>query len=344
LAVGRAILRLLARLSRKDAESFSSLGLNNLFLCVAFLVSSSTNPRTAFWSAFPFLVILIVPLLCALSADALKRIPDERWKLWPLSPPMGALLRVLSVALNPAFWLGGVILLAWAGLAPSVAFILLAVLVQAVVGLGSWGRRRFGGTSLLQLMPQPPGRLGGILQVGIRQLSSTLDFYTALMLCMGGALYRCLSTSPNPEAYPVVALLVALSLSTYAQRSFGLDAKGGMTRLRLLPLEGWQILVAKDAVFLGVTALLVLPLNLRVGVTCSLVTLAIGRWPSLRQSAPQRRWRFTGGDIRFGVLQVVAGSSIGISAYRISPWFLAGALCLYAVSLVLGDRWWRSSG
>lgn len=344
MAVGRAILRLLARLSKKDAESFSSLGLNNLFLCVVFLASGSTNRRTAFWSAFPFLFILIVPLLFALSADALKRLPEERWRLWPLSPAQSVLLRVLSIALNPAFWLGAAVLLAWAGLAPSLAFIVLAVLVQAAVGLGSYGRRRFGGTSLLQLVPRPLGSLGGILQVGTRDLASTLDFYTALMLCFGGTLYRCLSTRPDPEAYPVVALLISLSLSTYAQRSFGLDAKGGLTRFRLLPLEGWQILAAKDAAFLGVTALLVLPVNLRVGVTCSLVTLAIGRWPSLKQSASQRRWRFTGGDIRFGVLQVVAGGSIGVSAYRISLWFLAGALCLYAVSLVLGDRWWRSPG
>jgi hypothetical protein len=336
-----AVLRLLQRLSKKEMESFSSAGLNNLFLCVAFLASGSHSPRTAFWSAFPFLIILLVPLLFAVSADALKRLPPARWKLWPLDRTGIALLRILNIAMNPAAWVGAVVLLAWAGAAPCVAFILLAVAIQLVVALGSYGLRGHSSMQILRYVPRFPTSVGGILQVSVRQLGTTMDFYTALILCISGALYRFLSRAPDASAFPIVSLLIALTLSTYAQRSFGLDGRSGITRYRLLPIQGWRILLAKDAAFLGVTTLLVLPFSLRVGVTCSLVCIAIGRWPSIHQSVVQRRWRFTGGDIRFGVVQVIGGGMLGINSSSTSLWFLAAALVLYVASLIAGDRWWQ---
>jgi hypothetical protein len=55
---------------------------------------------------------------------------------------------------------------------------------------------------------------------------------------------------------------------------------------------------------------------------------------------PQHRWRFTGGDIRFSVLQIVLGSGLAIEEYRHGAWFLAMAFGAYAVSLYAGALYW----
>ena len=49
---------------------------------------------------------------------------------------------------------------------------------------------------------------------------------------------------------PVLSILIALALITYAQSLFGVDFGSGMTLYRLLPLRGWEILLAKDLAFL----------------------------------------------------------------------------------------------
>ena len=77
----------------------------------------------------------------------------------------------------------------------------------------------------------------------------------------------------------MIGLLVALALSPYAQSLFGLDLESGVTRYRLLPLRGWEVLTAKDIAFLGLLFVLLLPLNpappgsdgdLRAAVCCPL--------------------------------------------------------------------------
>ena len=51
-------------------------------------------------------------------------------------------------------------------------------------------------------------------------------------------------------------------MSSYAQCLFGLDGEGGRSRYRLLPVRGWQLLLAKDAAFL----IVLLPLTLTVAI------------------------------------------------------------------------------
>jgi len=74
-------------------------------------------------------------------------------------------------------------------------------------------------------------------------------------------------------------------------------------------------------------------LSLRTGIAFGLVAIAVGRYPSLRQRANQRRWRFVGGDPRFGVAQVLLGGLAGIGAARTGLWVLAVAFALYVVSI-----------
>ena len=84
-------------------------------------------------------------------------------------------------------------------------------------------------------------------------------------------------------------------------------------------------------------------LSLRTGIAFGLVAIAVGRYPSLRQRANQRRWRFVGGDPRFGVAQVLLGGLAGIGAASAGLWVLAVAFAIYVVSIFWGDLLWKRS-
>ena len=72
--------------------------------------------------------------------------------------------------------------------------------------------------------------------------------------------------------------------------------------------------------FLFPLAVMVSLLSLRTGVAVGLVAIAVGRYPSLTQRANQRRWRFVGGDLRFGLAQLLLSGAAGIGAARAGLW------------------------
>ena len=158
---------------------------------------------------------------------------------------------------------------------------------------------------------------------------SVLDVYVAVLLSIGGAAYRFAASHPDPAAFPILAMLVALALSTYAQSLFGLDSASATTRYRAMPLRGWRILWAKDAAFLGILLVLVLPLSPLPGMTFGLAALAIGHIPSVYLRLPQMRWRFTSGRLIFGIAQVLAATALafnGLIVIAATGW----AVSLYA--------------
>jgi hypothetical protein len=95
--------------------------------------------------------------------------------------------------------------------------------------------------------------------------------------------------------------------------------------------------------FLIPIAVMVSLLSLRTGIAFGLVALAVGRYPSLKQRANQRRWRFVGGDPRFGVVQVVLGGFAGIGTARAGLWVLAVAFAIYLASIFWGEMLWKRS-
>ncbi len=95
----------------------------------------------------------------------------------------------------------------------------------------------------------------------------------------------------------ILALVVVIALSTYAQSLFGLDLPSGLVRYRVMPLRGYEILLAKDIAFLLVAAILVAPLAPLAGFAGALVAVAVGHHASVLRPLPQMRWRFTGGVI-----------------------------------------------
>ena len=127
-------------------------------------------------------------------------------------------------------------------------------------------------------------------------------------------------------------LFGGIAMRTIGQRMLRLDEGRALLRYRLLPIAGWKLLVTQDMTFLIPLAVMVSLLSLRTGVAFGLVAIAVGRYPSLRQRANQRRWRFVGGDPRFGVAQVLLGGLAGIGAARTGLWVLAIAFAIYVVS------------
>jgi hypothetical protein len=333
-----AILKALARAIRRDLRSYQSIGGNNFFLFAALLLQQPA-------SAEFFFVILGFLLLFPLSADPLAKIPADRLALWPLPVRQRIALRLLSIALSPVTWIAFAILLGTARFKTALGFFIAAVIIQSLTVLAGQAAKRSPQLDLLRRMPGLPGRLGGLIRNNLRQMLTVLDTYVALVLSLSACGYRLLSHKPEPNAFPILALVVALALSTYAQCLFGLDGKSGAMRYRLLPLRGWQVLLAKDAAYLGILTVLVLPLALLPGFTAGLAGLAIGHHASVLIPLPQKRWRFTGGTLfPIGVFQVFAGTALGIAEERNGVLYFGVALALYTTSLIrYGMIWDRHS-
>ena len=336
-----AILRALAASARRDLNTYAALKTNNFFLFVVLLIWGAVVAGVKPVSSEPFLLLLGLLMLFPISSDPLDKIPAVRLALWPLDLPRRLALRLASLAFSPVLWLTVLLLLLRASL--SLAFLLvgLAVAIQLV---GQLARSLAWNVERLVPVPRIPGLLGALVSANLRQMLTVLDPYLALLISLGGTIWRVADRHADPAAFPILSLLVALALSTCTQCLFGLDSAAAMTRYRLLPLRGWQILFAKDAAFLGLLLLLVLPLHPAAGLTFGLAALAIGRYPALRIPLPQRRWRFTSGRVLYAIPQGVAGCVLGFQADRYGGLPLAVAMAMYAASLYLGGRAWDRQG
>ena len=321
-----AILRALALAYRRDWTAFQSLAGNSFFLIMAVLLRQA--------GAFVYLVMGLV-LLFPLSTDPLRKIPPSRLALWPLERRERWILRLASPWINPLTWgLAGLAVWGagrtmtlglWAAIAGLVAGVFLISAVPLPGGAGRWRR-----------VPQFPGPLNQLVRKNLREILSTLDFYCALILSMAVLAYRVFGPALPREAFLAMTVLVVGALSGYAQCLFGLDGEGGLSRYRLLPVRGWQLLLAKDAAFLAVAILLTLPLGVLPGVGAALVSLAVGHAPAVEHPRPQTRWRFsTGGALGNGAIQLVALAMTASAISSTSAWFLAPAVAAWALSV-----WW----
>lgn len=328
------------RAVRRDLGTLQSVRLNHFFLFVALIAAGPLAVGLPPKSAYPFLLLMGLPMLFPISASPLAKIPACRLELWPMTSADRFRLRMAGLATSPVPWVA--ILLALCGRLQLAAAFLVATI--CVHGLAVWCMRLGGreGWRPFQLAPPVPGRLGGLVHNHVRQMFSVLDTYVAVSLAAVGVAYRAVALHPDPAAFPIFALLVALALSTGAQCLFGLDSAAAMARYRLLPLRGWQILLAKDMAVLGVLLLLVLPLSVTPGLTFGFTALAIGHFPSVSRRLPQVRWRFLGGRMLSGVPQAVLALALGIAASRGMPWLLGATGACWVVSLwICGRRWER---
>ena len=65
-----------------------------------------------------------------------------------------------------------------------------------------------------------------------------------------------------------------------------------MKRYRMMPLRGWQILIAKDAAFLTIAVVLALPLSIPGAIRLgAFIALAVGHRTSIESPRRRLRWR-----------------------------------------------------
>ena len=329
----------------KELNSFSSLRFNNFLFCVLFIMSASVEQkrfREAFWETSLFQLLILTPILITSSIDTQHRLPRQRVALWPLTDTHRLLLACVSFVINPIVIIVFFGYLFWMGFGIAFGFVLLALFIHA--GTYAVTQLRWSGERVSRgWLPSLPLKYDGVVRVTFGEIASTLDFWVALLLAASGTAYRLFGHSPEQEAFPILSVLVGIAMSTIAQRMLSLDEGRPLSRYRLLPVSGWKLLVVQDTVFVLLVSIMVLPLNLQAGLAFSFVAIAVGRYPSLKRRAEQRRWRFVGGDPRFGAVQVVLGGLAGIGTARVGFSVLAYAFILYLGSVLLGERLWKRS-
>jgi hypothetical protein len=343
LAALTAILSALLKVVKRELRTLLSVAFNNFFLVAAFLTYGSLASRKPPWAAAPFFSLLVLFLLFPASSDPMEKIPPATLSLWPLTARQRAVLRIATFVSSPVAFV--VLLLVVILRTPSaVVLLLLMICIRTLAFAGFRTEKRWPRLYPPRLIPAIPTAFGRLLTLNLRQLVCFLDFYLAIVVCILACCYRFLSSRPDPAAIPILAILVALSCSTYSQSPFGMETRGSLMLYRVMPLRGWQVLLAKDVVHFAIVCVLTLPLNLAAGASFALAALAIGRYPALTQWRPQRRWRFASGDVRFGFAQIFIATGIGFTAAQEDKWFLGIALLAYVGSLLVGGWYWDKSG
>lgn len=320
----RIILAALLTAVRRDLRSVGSFTGNNLF--VVAVGSLFLGDSTVFVAIGSFIaMVLFIPL----SADPLRVVPRDRLALWPLPAGERRVLRIVSPWLNPVTWLVAGLAI-WKRATMGV-FALAAGVFAIGFLLPSLPAARKG---MWRHLPGFPGPLNHLIRKNLRETLSTLDFWCGALLsafCLG---LRIAGLLPR-EAFLPMTMIVMVAISTCAQTLFGLDGAGGMTRYRLLPVGGWEILAAKDAPFLLISLLLTLPLAPLSGLSGALAVLAMGHHPSVTQRNHQVRWRFSSG-VSFGTslveVIVTAGTAAAVHTYPL--------LAIAAAAAYAGSLWW----
>ena len=320
----RTILSALITAVRRDLKSVGSFSGNNLF--VAGMASLFLGDPGAFVALSSFIgLVLFIPL----SADPLRVLPPDRVDVWPLGTGELRWLRILSPWLNPVMWIVAA-LAVWQRVSMGV-FVLAAAVFAMGFLLPSLPAARKGMWRRMPTFSRP-------VESSDPQESARDAFDSRFLVQRGSKCFLSglsLRGDPAAEALLPMTILVMLAISTYSQTLFGLDGDGGMTRYRLLPVPGWQILAAKDVPFLLVSVLMTMPLaparRPRRRAHRS------RHWPSRisDRHSHQMRWRFSSG-VSFGasIIQVVVMSATAAAVHTI-PLLVFLCAGVYAWS-----TWW----
>lgn len=301
----RAILRALLAVTRRDLAGYSPIRTNNFFLFVALLIWGNLVSGLAPVSAYPFLALLAVLLFFPISSDPLEKVPQVRMALWPMTGGARLALRIATLALNPVLWFAAV-LLAWQGR----NLLWLAAGVIAVVAIRARTPRQASRFAIGRIAPALPGWGGLLVTNHLRVMLAVLDTWLALVIAVIGVIWRITAGgAADPAAWTMLSILVGIALSTQAQCNADLDA----TRYRLLPAAQWRLLMARDAAYLAVQALLTLALDPIAGLAFGMTALAAGRYAALHAGLRTVRWRFASGRVLFGTLQIVAGATLAFA-------------------------------
>jgi hypothetical protein len=318
-----AVLRAIGLASYRELRSLQSIAGQNFFYLVLLI---ALQPESAYFFALLIGTLLFFPL----SSDPLEKVPAERRKLWPLDREQWAAIRVASLFLSPVIWIAAYVFLRM-GWRLAGQLVLIGLTAQIVCYVFKKWAPRF---NLMRAVPAPPGMIGQFMRLHWREMLTTLDPYVGLLLTLATTVYRITGGKLDPAALPIISMVVVVAISTSAQVLIGLDGAGAQ-RYRLMPLHGWQVLLAKDAAFLSVLLILIAPLEIPASFTAGLAALAIGHSHAGEQPS-QQRWRFTSGVMwPTGALQMFAIFAIGNGVLKFGFLFVALTVAAWVLSL-----WW----
>jgi hypothetical protein len=312
----RAILKWLGRAAKRNRHTFAFTGNNVHYTAIASLFMLD------FAMAGILLLIMGIIVVLPMSSDPLRAIPPARMRLWPLEDNERRVLRLVSPLLNPLTWIV-VALAVWKG--ASLGIVALAAGVVATGFLASSltsARASGGGVSLWRWLPNLPIPLNHLIRKNLREMLSTLDFFCGALIALAALGWRVAGLLP-PAAFFPLTIVAMLAISTCALTLFGLDGAAGMKRYRMMPLRGWQILLAKDAAFLAIAVVFALPLSIPGAIGSAFIALAVGHRTSIGNPRRQLRWRFQ------------TGPSFGEALGQIIPMVMAGAAIVYSGTWVL---------
>ena len=318
-----AVLRAVGLASYRELRSFQSITGQNFFYLVLLI---ALQPESAYFFGLIVGALLFFPL----SSDPLEKVPSERRKLWPLDRAEWAAVRTVSLFLSPVIWIAGFVLFR-VGWRLAYQLTVIGLAAHAV----SYSFRRWAPRfNLMRMVPAPPGVTGQLMRLHWREMLTTLDPYIGLLLMLTTTGYRLAGGKLDAEALPIISMVVVVAISTSAQVLVGLDGAGAQ-RYRLLPLQGWQILLAKDAAFLAVMLILIAPLEIPASFTAGLAALTIGH-SRLEEQPAQQRWRFTSGVMwPTGAFQMFAIFAIGNGVLKFGILFIVLTVAAWLISL-----WW----
>ena len=320
----RTVLKWLGRATKRNQKTFSFKG-NNIFLtaiALAFMLDTVLSGI--------LIGVMSVIVVLPMSSDPLRAIPTSRGSLWPLEANDRRLLRFLSPLLNPMTWL--VLGLAvW----KRVSWGLVA-LAGGVVAAGFFvSARSSGQRTFWRSIPRFPSPLNQMIRKNLREMLSTLDFATAVLIAVAAIGWRAAGLLPKEAFFPLT-FVAMLALSTCALSLFGLDGAAGLRRYSLLPVRGWQVLLAKDIAYIAIALLVALPLSIPGALAATLIALAVGHRASIQHITPQYRWRFqTGPSFGDAITQIVTMTMAGAAVAYSSVLFLVPCVAIWAISV-----WW----
>lgn len=317
----RPILKALSLDRARDRGSRGRFRGSNLFPVLAALLLAQPLAAT-------FLLAAIgLPMLVNMALNA--RPEDERLELLPLEPYERRGLRFLSQAGDPLTWVPLALIFIGGRRALSVT-IGIAALLFLVRSLAAHLPRR-------PALPAFAHPLAALMPASMWQFARTLDFHAALLLAAIGLHHRL--GGAQPSALLAAGLLITLAFSTPTQALLDLDGPGGMERLRMLPLRGWQVLLAKDLSWLLLLLPLVLPLAPAPAIAGALALLASGHLPSVRSAAPQPSGSFvSGANLFHSLVQLTALALAGALTHTFGAWMMLPFALAAAVTLGWAGR------
>ncbi|HSS19803.1 MAG TPA: hypothetical protein VLL54_06990 [Pyrinomonadaceae bacterium] len=242
------------------------------------------------------------------------------------------------------------------GLRPAPAIIELALLTAVAALAAVWSfrktlevpaSRRTQKISALNVL-RIPGPVGGLAAKDFRYFRRLLDPYLGVLVAALGSLFLISAEVVSLGLFLGLLVIVIFPSAALAFNLFGLDNRGVMDRLKIMPVTGKTILLSKNVAFLMIVGAQVAPLILlaswRLGllagalgsaqaVSLTAMYSAWGNWMSLNHPAKIHFFQFSSSSGL--IVEVLAGFMFGSLPGVINIYFLQTGGTVAAVKVLV---------